>query len=157
MSFFGVWGCYHRTRTGSASPIRGAAESGSHTPPQSTSSLLVSGKAWVSSPRCKATPSRISVNTRVLNAKDTFRGVLFWLRLALLPPIRPGFRARSARKPVRIPRPQIDKLACQAKGVRIFADGEHPGSVDQHIYGFSRRDLPCLFVVCPQIARRRFG
>ena len=32
----------------------------------------------------------------------------------------------AARHGVRIPRPKIDKLACQAKGVGIFAKCEYP-------------------------------
>ena len=34
------------------------------------------------------------------------------------------FLALCVRNPVRIPRPKIDKLACQAQGVGIFAAGE---------------------------------
>ena len=39
-------------------------------------------------------------------------------------------RARRAKrgKPVRIRRPEICKLACKAKGERIFTEGEIPGS-----------------------------
>ena len=53
----------------------------------------------------------------------------------------PALRALWAkRNTVRIPRPQIDKLACQAKGVGIFTEMpsdtvahlcEYPGSADQ--------------------------
>ena len=32
----------------------------------------------------------------------------------------------AVRRGVRIPRPKIDKLACQAQGVGIFAKGEYP-------------------------------
>ena len=32
------------------------------------------------------------------------------------------------QNPVRIPRPKIDKLACQAQDEGIFAKGEYPGS-----------------------------
>ena len=31
---------------------------------------------------------------------------------------------QSSAKPLRIPHPKIDKLACQAQGVGIFAKGE---------------------------------
>jgi hypothetical protein len=40
--------------------------------------------------------------------------------------------SRIARDWVRILRPQIDKLACQAKGVGIFAEGEIPVGSAKH-------------------------
>ena len=45
-------------------------------------------------------------------------------------------RQRSATSPLRIPHPKIDKLACQAQGVGIFAKGE-----------ISLRDAYCAYFV----------
>ena len=39
-----------------------------------------------------------------------------------------GFSPQCRRHGVRIPRPKIDKLACQAKGEGIFAHSEYPYS-----------------------------
>ena len=50
-------------------------------------------------------------------------------------------RARRARRgePVRIRRPEICKLACKAKGERIFTKGEIPGSDFEN-----RNFIPCI-------------
>ena len=40
---------------------------------------------------------------------------------------------RTAQNWVRIPRPKIDKLACQAQGEGIFARGEIPRNVVQRV------------------------
>ena len=48
------------------------------------------------------------------------------------------------RKRVRIPRPKIDKLACQAQGEGIFAAGEIPVAGAKH-KGVSLPEMP-LFI-----------
>ena len=56
--------------------------------------------------------------------KRTPIGVLF-----LCPrhsPVRSRSAREAARNGVRIRRSELDKLACQAKSVRIFAEGEYP-------------------------------
>ena len=41
-------------------------------------------------------------------------------------PVRSGSMSASSSNPLRISHPKIDKLACQAQGVDIFAKGEIP-------------------------------
>ena len=78
----------------------------------------------------------------------------FLVRLAATIGLGPAPRALWAkRNTVRIPRPQIDKLACQAKGVGIFTEMpsdtiahlcEYPGSADRYCLNRKSTALPCF-------------
>ncbi|MBQ8268788.1 MAG: hypothetical protein IJZ24_03785 [Clostridia bacterium] len=63
---------------------------------------------------------------RSLYTKRKERNLFLSFLFGSEPRIRPSFSL--CEKWVRIPHPKIDKLACQAQGVGIFAIGEYPSS-----------------------------
>ena len=86
---------------------------------QSASSSLVSGK------RAYLRQRRIPGLKQFYFSRSLWSGFLFWRGYA------PRFELGSVHlwckgMPVHIPRPKIEKLAFQAKGVGIFAKGEYP-------------------------------
>ena len=57
--------------------------------------------------------------------------------IIIMEPMRCGSKSFSSSNPLRIPCPKIDKLACQAQGMGIFAKGE-----------ITLRDAYCTFNSC---------
>ena len=85
--------------------------------------------------------------------RSTPNGVLFSFFGGATPSSNRALRAFGAQNPVRIRRPKIDKLACQAQGARILAKGEIPGAREEQAPPLSLTPRPFYAIMEPTIRK----
>ena len=113
---------------------------------------------WSSGQDASLSRWKLGFDSRMGHQKNEAPHTRCFIFLVTHPPKNTARKISFSRARVRIPHPKIDKLACQAQGVGIFAVGEIPGfTYTSYEVLFSFFGDPSAHLPAQNAARFEFG